>query len=69
MKKKIMKRYRQRVGNRETITITMNMIKEMVGNPDHNWRRVFYKGWEDKELEKLYELLYMSGGHRWVGKK
>jgi hypothetical protein len=45
------------------------MIKEMIGNPNHNWRGAYYRGWTDKELEKLYELLYMSGGHRWVGKK
>jgi len=69
MKKKILKRYQDRVGNRETITITMSMIKEMIGNPNHNWRGAYYRGWTDKELEKLYELLYMSGGHRWVGKK
>ncbi len=31
MKKKIMKRYRQRVGNRETVCITMTMIKQMLG--------------------------------------
>ncbi len=68
MKKKIMKRYRSRVGNRETVCITMTMIPQMIGNEKHNWRRLFYRGWSDKDLKKLFKLLYMSGGHRWIGK-
>ena len=68
MKKKIMKRYKDRVGNRETVCITMTMIKQMVGNPNHNWRSLYYKGWEDGELKKLFNLLYMSGGDRWIKK-
>ena len=66
MKKKIMKRYRDRVRNRETVCITLSMIPDMIGNPEHNWRKVYYRGWEDKELKQLYNLLYMSGGHRWI---
>ena len=68
MKKKIMKRFRQRVGNRETVCITMTMIPKMLGNDKHTWRRLYYKTWSDKDLKKLFKLLYMSGGHRWVRK-
>ena len=57
MKKKIMKRYRDRVRNRETVCITLSMIPDMIGNPDNNWRKVYYRGWEDKELKQLYNLL------------
>ena len=66
MKKKIMKRYKERIGNRETVCITLSMIPKMI-KEDSPWR-VYYKGWTDKELRKLYRLLYMSGGHRWVDK-
>jgi len=66
MKKKIMKRYKERIGNRETVCITLTMIPKMI-KEDSPWR-VYYKGWTDKELRKLYRLLYMSGGHRWVDK-
>ncbi len=66
MKKKIMKRYRERIGNRETVCISLSMIPKMI-KEDSPWR-VYYKGWTDKELKKLYRLLYMSGGHRWVDK-
>ena len=68
MKKKIMKRYKDRVGNRETICITLTMIKQMLGNEKHNWRKLYYRGWTDKDLKKLFNLLYMSGGHRWIKK-
>ena len=68
MKKKIIERYKDRVRNRETICITLTMIKQMVGNPTHNWRRLYYRDWSDKDLKKLFKLLYMSGGHRWVKK-
>ena len=69
MKKKIMKRYRDRVGNRETVCIAMTMINQMVGNPNHVWRRLYYRDWSDKDLKKLFKLLYMSGGHRWIKEK
>jgi len=65
MKKKIMKRYRERVGNKETVCITLSMIPKMLGNDKHTWRRLYYRGWKDKDLKKLQELLLMSGGHRW----
>ena len=68
MKKKIMKRYKERVGNKETICITLTMIKQMVGNPTHNWRRLYYRDWTDNELTTLFDLLHMSGGHRWIKK-
>jgi len=67
MKKKIIKRYRERIGNRETVCITLSMIPRML-KEDDSWRDVFYKGWSDKELRKLYRLLYMSAGHRWIQK-
>ena len=66
MKKKIMKRYRERIGNRETVCISLSMIPKMI-KEDSPWR-VYYKGWSDKDLKKLYRLLYMSGGHRWIDK-
>jgi hypothetical protein len=66
MKKKIMKRYRERIGNRETVCISLSMIPKMI-KEDSPWR-VYYKGWSDKDLKKLYKLLYMSGGHRWMDK-
>ena len=66
MKKKIMKRYRERIGNRETVCISLSMIPKMIKD-NNNWR-VYYKGWSDKDLKKLYRLLYMSGGHRWMDK-
>ena len=68
MKKKIKKRYKQRIGNRETVCITLTMIPKMIGNEKDNWRRLYYRGWSDKDLRKLYRLLYMSGGHRWIDK-
>ena len=67
MKKKIIKRFKERVKNRETVCITLSMIPKMI-KEDNSWRGVFYEGWTDKELKKLYRLLYMSGGHRWVDK-
>ena len=66
MKKKIMKRYRERVRNRETVCITLTMIPKMI-KEDNPWR-VYYEGWTDKELKELFKLLYMSGGHRWIRK-
>ncbi len=68
MKKKIMKRYRERVGNRETLCIALSMIPKMLDNKRHVWRLLYYRGWKDKELKKLQELLFMSGGHRWFNK-
>ncbi len=68
VKKMIIMRYRQLVGNRETVCITMTMIKQMLGDPSHNWRKLYYRGWTDKDLKKLFKLLYMSGGHRWIKK-
>tara|TARA_R110000824_G_scaffold180596_1_gene361083 strand:+ start:307 stop:525 length:219 start_codon:yes stop_codon:yes gene_type:complete len=67
MKKKIIKRYRERIGNRETVCITLSMIPRMIKD-DHVWRGCFYRGWSDNELKELYRLLYMSGGHRWMDK-
>ncbi len=67
MKKKIMKRYKERIGNRESVCITLSMIPRMI-KEGHSWRGAYYKGWTDKELRKLYRLLYMSGGHRWMDK-
>ena len=67
MKKKIMKKYKERVRNRETVCITLSMIPRMIKEGD-SWRGVFYEGWSDKDLKKLYKLLYMSGGHRWMEK-
>lgn len=64
MKKKIIKRYKERVKNRESVCITLNLIPKMIKDND-NWR-VYYKGWTDNELRKLYRLLYMTVGHRWV---
>ena len=66
MKKKIMKRYRERVKNRETVCITLSMIPKII-KEGNNWR-VYYEGWSNKELKKLYRLLYMSGGYRWMDK-
>ena len=67
MKKKIKQKYRDRMRNRETICITLSMIPQMI-KENSNWRGAYYKGWTDKELRKLYKLLYMSGGHRWMTK-
>ena len=67
MKKKIIEKYRERVGNRETTCIALSMIPKMI-KEDDRWRGVFYKGWSDSELKELYRLLYMSGGHRWMTK-
>ncbi len=67
MKKKIMKRYRERVSNRETVCITLSMIPKMIKD-SNSWRGAYYRGWSDKELKKLYKLLYMSGGYRWMDK-
>ena len=67
MKKKIIEKYRERIGNRETVCITLSMIPKMIKD-DHVWRGCFYKDWTDKELKKLYRLLYMTAGHRWVDK-
>ena len=64
MKKKIIKRYKERVKNRESVCITLNLIPKMIKDND-NWR-VYYKGWTDNELRKLYRLLYMTVGHRWI---
>ena len=64
MKKKIMERYKERVKNRESVCITLSMIPKIIKDND-NWR-VFYGGWSDKDLKRLYKLLYMTGGHRWV---
>jgi hypothetical protein len=61
-----MKRYRERVRNRETVCITLSMIPKII-KEDDCWR-VFYEGWSDSELKELYRLLYMSGGHRWMDK-
>ena len=61
-----MKRYRERVKNRETVCITLSMIPKMI-KEGNNWR-VYYEGWSNKELKKLYRLLYMSGGYRWMDK-
>ena len=66
MKKKIIERYRERIGNRESVCITLSMIPKIINNDD-NWK-VFYKGWTDKELKKLYRLLYMSAGYKWMDK-
>jgi len=65
MKKKIIERYRERIGNRETVCITLSMIPKMI-RENHVWRGCFYSGWSDDELRELYKLLYMSAGHRWV---
>ena len=62
-----MKRYKERVGNRETVCITLSMIPKMI-KEGNVWRGTFYRGWSDKDLKKLYELLYMTVGHRWVKK-
>jgi len=66
MKKKIIERYRERVGNRESVCITLSMIPKIINNDD-NWK-VFYKGWSVEELKKLYRLLYMSAGYKWMDK-
>ena len=63
MKKKIIERYRERIRNRESVCITLNLIPKMIKNND-NWR-VYYEGWTDKELRLLYDLLYKTAGHRW----
>ena len=65
MKKKIMERYRERIGNREAVCITLSLIPKMI-KENSSWRGAYYKGWSDKELKELYKLLYMSGGHRWI---
>ena len=65
MKKKIMKRYRERIANRESVCITLSLIPKMI-KENSTWRGAYYKGWTDKELRELYKLLYMSGGHRWI---
>ena len=64
MKKKIMQKYRERVGNREAVCITLSLIPKMIKHND-NWR-VYYRGWSDDDLKMLYKLLYMTVGHRWV---
>ena len=64
MKKKIMKRYRERVLNRESVCITLSLIPKIIKHND-NWR-IFYEGWTNDELKQLYNLLYMSGGYRWI---
>ena len=66
MKKKIIERYRERVSNRESVCITLSMIPKIINNDD-NWK-VFYKGWSVEELKKLYRLLYMSAGYKWMDK-
>ena len=63
MKKKIIKRYKERIRNRETVCITLSMIPKMI-KEDNSWK-VYYEGWTDKELILLYELLYNTAGHRW----
>lgn len=63
-----MRKYRNRVKNRETVCIALTMIPKMLEDPNHNWRNLFYRGWKDKELKKLFKLLYMSGGYRWIRK-
>ena len=65
-KKKIKEEYRERIRNRETVCITLNMIPKIINNDD-NWK-VFYKGWSIEELKKLYRLLYMSAGYKWMDK-
>ena len=64
MKKKIMERYKERIRNRESVCITLDLIPKMIKHND-NWR-VYYEGWSNEDLKQLYKLLYMSGGHRWV---
>ena len=67
--KKVRQKYRERVKNRETICITLTCIPRMIRDSQDNWRGWMYDGWSDKELRDLYELLYMSGGHRWKDKE
>jgi len=68
MKKKIIERYRERVKNRETVCITLTTIPRMLKDKGYPWRGWMYEGWTDSELRELYELLYMSGGFRWITK-
>ena len=65
MKKKIKRKYRERIKNKETVCITLTIIPRMLEDKQHPSRGWFYEGWTDKQLRKLYKLLYMSGGYRW----
>ena len=62
-KKKIKEEYRERIRNRESVCITLNMLPKIINNDD-NWK-VFYKGWSREELICLYDLLYNTAGYKW----
>ena len=64
-KKKVKEEYRRRIENRERVCISLYLIPKMV-REDNVWRAAYYEGWTDEELIKLYELLYMSVGFRWL---